>query len=74
MQETIEAIYKDGVLRPLKPLAWLEEDRQVTITVTSNGPAHPLEDVIGILPDEDAHQMRQIIEAEFRQVDEDEWK
>ncbi|MDZ4688332.1 MAG: antitoxin family protein [Planctomycetaceae bacterium] len=32
MTTTVEAIYKDGVLRPLQPLP-LKEDQHVTVTV-----------------------------------------
>jgi hypothetical protein len=35
--------------------------------------AHPLADVIGIMPDEDAEEMLRIVEEEFEEVDAGEW-
>lgn len=60
---TIEAIYERGVLRPLRPLE-LPEHTRVRLTVEPT-PTHPLTDCLGIMPDEDAAEMRRIIEQEF---------
>ena len=74
-QQTVEAVYAGGVLRLLKPLQGIAENGHVTVTVTAhdNGRA-PLSACAGILPDSDAQEMRCIVEAEFEQVDSDEWK
>lgn len=72
METTTEAVYENGLLRPLHPLPLLENE-QVTITVTSRRPPIP-EDCVGIMPDEDAAEMLQIIEDAFERVDPDEWK
>jgi predicted DNA-binding antitoxin AbrB/MazE fold protein len=37
MQKTLQAVYKDGVLRPLEPVP-LEEHQQVTLTITDAAP------------------------------------
>lgn len=74
MTKTIEAIYADGVLKPLEPLAGIENNRRVTITVQSTEPGRPLEGWQGGLSDEDAGLMRKVIEEEFEQVNPDEWK
>ena len=74
MQETIDAIYQQGVLKPLKPLPWIPENHQVKVTVSFERPKHPMDDVIGILSDEDAREIEKIIEDEFEKVDPDEWK
>ncbi|MCS6922857.1 MAG: antitoxin family protein [Fimbriimonadales bacterium] len=60
---TIEAVYERGVLRPLRPLE-LPEHTRVRLTVEPT-PTHPLTDCLGIMPDEDAAEMRRIIEQEF---------
>jgi predicted DNA-binding antitoxin AbrB/MazE fold protein len=73
MQETIETVYENGVFRPLKPVAGIADHRRVTITITSVEP-HPLADCVGIMPDEDADEMRRIIQDEFERVDPDDWK
>ena len=74
MQKTIDAIYENGILRPLKPLDWLPEHRRVKVTVTTNEKPHPLDHVIGSLSDEDARELEQIIEEEFEKVDPNDWK
>jgi predicted DNA-binding antitoxin AbrB/MazE fold protein len=74
MQKTIEAIYENGVLRPVQPLDWLEEKRQVTVTVTTPDPQGPLNGWVGGISDEDATLMRRVIDEEFGQVNPDDWK
>lgn len=74
MMRTINAIYEGGVLRPLQSLEGIAEHAQVRVTVESidrgnNG----LTDCIGILPDDDAEEMRRIVEGEFEQVNLGEW-
>ena len=66
MTQIIEAIYEDGILRLLKPLKGIKEHSKVKITIEAEKkPKHLLADCIGILPDEDAAEMRRIIEEEF---------
>ncbi|MBM4086413.1 MAG: DUF104 domain-containing protein [Planctomycetes bacterium] len=75
MVQTIEAVYENGVLRPLSPLQGIEEHRRVKLTVEAEDrPRHPLADCVGILPDEDAEEMLRIIEEEFEKVDPREWQ
>lgn len=75
MTQTIEAIYEDGVLKPVQPLQGLVEHVRVKITVEEKEPSsHPLVDCFGILPDEDALEMKRIIEDEFEKVDPREWE
>ncbi len=74
MTRTINAIYEGGVLRPLQSLEGIAEHTRVRVTVESieredNG----LADCIGILPDDDAEEMRRIVEGEFEQVNLGEW-
>jgi predicted DNA-binding antitoxin AbrB/MazE fold protein len=74
LTRTVEAVYENGVLRPLEPLEDLKEHERVRITIETDEGGHPLADCIGILPDEDAEEMRQIIEQEFEKVDLSEWR
>ena len=71
MTTTVEAIYENGVLRPVQPLDWLEEKRQVTVTVTAPDPQSPMTNWVGGISDEDAKIMRQVIDEEFGQVSHD---
>jgi hypothetical protein len=63
------------VLRPLEPVEGLSEYCRVKVTVEMAEPArHPLADCIGILPDEDAEEMRHIIGDEFERVNLRDWE
>lgn len=74
MEKTIEAVYANGVLRPLTPVDFLDENRQVTLTLTVPELKRPLQDWVGGLSDAAAEEMRQVIHAEFERVDADDWK
>ena len=74
VQKTIEAVYSDGVLRPLKKLEGLEENERVLVTVTQSDNPTPVSGWAGDMPDEDAREMIRIIEAEFEGIDPNEWK
>ena len=74
MTRKFNAIYEGGVLRPLQSLEGIAEHAHVRLTVESVDPAgNGLADCIGIMPDEDAAEMRRIIENEFEQVNLREW-
>ena len=72
MRRTLEAVYENGVLRPLQPLTWLSESETVAVTIERY--RHPLADCTGILPDQAAEEMRRVISDEFEKVDPDEWR
>jgi predicted DNA-binding antitoxin AbrB/MazE fold protein len=75
MSQTVDAIYERGVLRPVSPLEGVVEHSRVRITVESPGhPGNKLKECAGILPDEDAKEMRHIIDEEFEKVDLSEWE
>jgi len=74
MTRTVNAVYEGGVLRPLQILDGIAEHAHVKLTVESVEPAcNGLADCIGILPDQDAVEMRRIVETEFEQVNLGEW-
>jgi predicted DNA-binding antitoxin AbrB/MazE fold protein len=73
-QQTVDAIYANGVLRPLAPIEGLAENATVTVTVHYEDKRQALRDCVGILPDEDAKEMLETIEREFEQVDPNDWK
>jgi predicted DNA-binding antitoxin AbrB/MazE fold protein len=75
MVHIVDAIYEGGILRPVRPLEGIAEHSRVKITVeVTERATHPLSDCLGILPDEDAEEMRHIIEDEFEQVNPDDWR
>jgi predicted DNA-binding antitoxin AbrB/MazE fold protein len=72
MQKTVEAIFENGVFRPVEPITGLAERARVRVTFSpANPPAWA--DVVGIMPDEDADEMRKIIDEEFSKVDPNDW-
>ena len=75
MTRRIEAFYENGVLRPLEPIEGVAEHSRLTLTLELGAARpHPLADLVGTLPDEDAKEMLQAIEDEFERVDPNEWK
>jgi predicted DNA-binding antitoxin AbrB/MazE fold protein len=74
MHETIEAIYENGVFRPLHPPKGLPEHTHVTMRVDVGGATPSIAECIGIMPDKDAKEMAQIMDAEFEKVNPNEWK
>lgn len=74
MTRRINAIYEGGVLRPLQALDGLDEHTQVRVTIeTIDTSGDGITGCVGTLPDEDAEELRQIVEREFEQVDQNEW-
>jgi len=75
MTRFIEALYENGVLRPLHPLEGVAEHSRVRGTLElDEGNASPLMACIGTLPDEDAEEMMRAIEEEFERIDPDAWR
>lgn len=72
--QTVEAIYENGVLRPLQALEGLVEPCKVKITIERGEAApHPFLRFAGILSDDEAAELRRIIEAEFERIDPNAW-
>ena len=74
MQETLEAVYENGVFRPLRRPSGLEDHGRVILTVTAPAITSSLADIAGGIPRDDAREMREIVEREFERVDPREWK
>ena len=75
MTARVEAIFENGVFRPLKPMKGIKDKSRVTVEVVSpDTAAHPLDGCIGVLSDEDANEMMRIVEEEFEKVDPREWR
>lgn len=59
--QTIEAVYENGVLRPLQTLVGLAERSKVKITIEyQEMPTHPLLQFAGILSDEEAAELQSV--------------
>ena len=73
MKKTIHAIYEHGIFRPLEPLEGLQENSEVELVIQGKAPYYPLDEIFGILPKEDADEIRRIVEEEFERVNLNEW-
>ncbi len=73
MTRKIDAIFENGVFRPLEPVQGLEERAQVRLSVEMPSNGQDLSKCIGSLPDADAADMLRIIESEFERVDLRDW-
>jgi predicted DNA-binding antitoxin AbrB/MazE fold protein len=67
--KTLEAVYENGVFRPLERPEGMPEHRQVMLTVTAQYQPSSLADLAGRISADDAQEMRAIIEGEFERVD-----
>lgn len=75
MTRRVEAIFENGVLRPVTPLEGVAECSRVVINLEPCPESgHPFANCFGIMPDEDAAEMKRIIEEEFEQVDPRDWR
>jgi len=74
MTKTVEAVYENGVFRPLKRPEGIAEHRQVTLTVTAEEQTSSLADLAGRISPDDAEEMRRIVEHEFELVNPREWQ
>jgi predicted DNA-binding antitoxin AbrB/MazE fold protein len=74
MTKTLEAVYENGVFRPLKRPDGIAEHGRVTLTVTTDEKPFSLADLAGRISADDAEDMRTIVEREFERVDLSEWR
>ena len=74
MKKTVEAVYENGVFRPLERPEGIAEHRHVILTVTFEGTPLSLGDLSGRISVDDAEEMRIIVEREFERVDLREWQ
>jgi predicted DNA-binding antitoxin AbrB/MazE fold protein len=70
--QTIEAVYEDNVLKPVKPLRGIMEHENVIVIVRPHHAKKCLHDLVGTLTHEEAVEMQNIIDGEFENV-EGEW-
>lgn len=74
MKDTLRAVFENGVFRPLRRPKGLADRREVTLTVTLDEEPASLAELAGSISQDDAQEMRQIIEREFERVDPREWQ
>lgn len=74
MSQTISAVYKGGHFIPLIPLYDFKDNQPVELRIKSHQKKeHPLMRFVGIMNDEEATELSNIIEEEFKKVNADEW-
>ena len=75
MTHKVEAVYENGVLRPLHALTGIAEHSLVRLTVeTMASPSDGIRECIGSMSDEDATELSEIIDREFERVNPSEWR
>jgi predicted DNA-binding antitoxin AbrB/MazE fold protein len=70
--QTIEAVYEDNVLKPIKPLRGIMEHENVIVIVRPQHAKKCLRDLVGTLTHEEAKEMQSIVDGEFEKI-EGEW-
>ena len=70
--QTIEAVYEDNVLKPIKPLKGIMEHENVVINVRPLPVKKGLHEVAGTLTHKEAKEMQKLIDEEFEKI-EGEW-
>ena len=73
MTTRLEAVYENGVFRPLTRPEGIAEHGRVTLTVTTEEHPASLADLAGRISTDDAQEMRAIVEREFERVNLREW-
>jgi len=85
MTKTIDAIYENGVLRPVEPLQSFAEGRRLRVTIDDQeteaapgdslpGDRHSIFDLAGTLSDEGAEAMLRAIQDGCEHVDPRDWE
>jgi predicted DNA-binding antitoxin AbrB/MazE fold protein len=75
MTRQVDAVFENGVLRPLERLEGIAEHARVKVSIDlPDGAPARLAGCLGVLPGEDAAEMLAIIAAEFGRVHPDDWK
>jgi predicted DNA-binding antitoxin AbrB/MazE fold protein len=74
LTQTIQAIYSNGVLKPVQPIEGIEENGRVMVTVTALNGGHPLSGWVGGLSNAEAQEMVRVVEREFERIDENDWR
>ena len=71
MIQKIQAIYENGILRPIVPIKGIPENARVWLLVEEEKSTHNLLKHCGTVPDVDTREILQIIDCEFKQVSPD---
>ena len=70
--QTVEAVYEDNVLKPLKPLKGIMEHENVMVIVRHHPAKRSLRGIKGTLSHKEAKEMQDVVNAEFEKI-EGEW-
>jgi predicted DNA-binding antitoxin AbrB/MazE fold protein len=74
MSKRLEAVYENGVFRPLMQLEGIPEHARVILTVADEEHGSSLREVAGSISAYDAEEMRRVVEREFERVDSRDWR
>lgn len=66
--QTIEAVYEDNVLKPIKPLKGINENEKVVVTVRLHPVKKDLRELAGTMTLKEAKEMQKLIDEEFENI------
>lgn len=69
MTQKTEAIYKNKVLKPLKPVKGLKENQRVEVVLHIPPSKHGLSELAGTLTPHEADEMMKVIDGESERID-----
>jgi predicted DNA-binding antitoxin AbrB/MazE fold protein len=69
MPRTIEVIYEDNVLKPLKAIEGLKEHERMVAILYPRSSKAGLQKLVGTLTHEEAEAMRKLIDEEFEEIE-----
>lgn len=69
MQQTIDVIYEENVLKPLTPIQGLREHQRVSIIIYSQPSKESLIELAGTITEEEAEEMQKVILEEFEKIE-----
>ena len=72
MNQTIEVVYEDNVLKPLEPIEGIKEHERVIAYLTRRPVKKGLHKLVGTLAHKEAKAMQKLIDEEFEKI-EGEW-
>lgn len=72
MARTVEVVYEDNVLKPLKPIVGINEHEKVIAILSKHPVKKGLRELAGTLTHDEAEAMQKLIDEEFEKI-EGEW-
>ncbi|MCL0099211.1 antitoxin family protein [Dehalococcoidia bacterium] len=69
MAQTLEVVYEDNVLKPIRPIKGIKEHERVQVILCSHPSKKGLRELVGTLTHEEAVAMQKLIDEEFEKIE-----